>query len=196
QMIAKGHDYPDVTVVGVMAADTSLYVNDINAAERTFQLVSQVAGRAGRDKLTGHVVVQTYSPEHYAIIAASRHDYLSFYNHEIKLREIGQFSPFAHFSRYVVSHENEYSAKTDATSIMQDIKMQLENATHVKQVILMLEMTPAPYVRIRGLYRYQVLIKHYNDVYENELINILDTAQRSAKNQSTCILELYTHDII
>lgn len=196
QMIAKGLDFPDVTIVGVIAADTCLYMNDIYSAEKTFQLVSQVSGRAGRNKLFGTVIVQTYSPEHYAIIAASKHDYTGFYEHEIRLREMGIFPPFSQFSRYVISNEDEESAKEDANLIKDYLRDEFSKKPHVLQGVMMLEATPAPYAKIRGLYRYQVLIKHYKDIYIKELVELIDSAKSSAANQSTCILELNTHDII
>ena len=86
QMIVKGHDFPNVTVVGVLAADLSMFSNDYMAAERTFQLLTQAAGRSGRDQKPGQVVIQTYNPEHYSIVCASRQDYLSFYRQEINYR--------------------------------------------------------------------------------------------------------------
>lgn len=196
QMIAKGLDFPDVTLVGVIAADTSLFSNNINAAERTYQLISQVSGRAGRDKLKGKVIVQTYSPEHYAIVAASRHDYIGFYEQEIGLRRESLFPPFTKFSRLVISHEDEVSAKRDAMVLAEIIKKELAKRPHLVQSIIMLEATPAPYQRIRGLYRYQVLVKYYKEIYEEELSEIMLHAKDNVVNQSTCMLELNTHDII
>lgn len=196
QMIAKGLDYPYVTVVGVIAADTSLFVNDVNAAERTFQLVSQVAGRAGRAGLLGKVVVQTYSPEHYAIKAAAKHDYKGFYEREIKLREVGLFPPFAKFSRCVISHEDKNSAFSDMKKILGFLRDELDKKEHLLQSVLMLEGTPAPYHRLRGLYRYQVIIKYYEGVYQREMEDLIGEASGKMQGQSTCLLELDAHDII
>ena len=196
QMIAKGLDYPHVTLVGVIAADTSLYLNDINAPERTFQLVSQVSGRAGRAGLPGRVVVQTYSPEHYAIIAAADHDYKSFYNREIELRRVGLFPPFAHFMRYVISHEDNTSARQDMAKILTFLRGQLQKKEHLWQSILMLEGTPAPYHRLRGMYRYQVIVKYLDSSFQQEMEDIVGEAKKKAERQSTCILELDAQDII
>ena len=195
QMIAKGLDYPNVTVVGVIAADTSLYMNDVNAAERTFQLVSQVAGRAGRAGLPGKVIVQTYSPEHYAISAAANHDYRGFYEREIELREVGLFPPFAKFSRYVISHENEGSAAGDMKRMLAFLRGEFKKKEHLQQSVLMLEGTPAPYHRLKGLFRYQVIIKYYEGAYREEMEELIGSAADKAENQSTCILELDAHDI-
>jgi primosomal protein N' (replication factor Y) len=196
QMIAKGLDYPHVTLVGVIAADTSLYLNDINAPERTFQLVSQVAGRAGRAGLPGRVVVQTYSPEHYAIMAAADHDYKGFYKREIELRRAGLFPPFAHFMRYVISHEDNTSARHDMAKILSFLREQLQKKEHLWQSILMLEGTPAPYHRLRGLYRYQVIIKYLDNNFQQEMEDIVGEAKQKGERQSTCLLELDAQDII
>ena len=93
-MIAKGHDFPNVTVVGALAADLSLFDGQYQSAERTFQLLSQVAGRAGRRKQQGSVWIQTYKPDHYSILAAQNHDYQAFYQEEIAYRKLMAYPPF------------------------------------------------------------------------------------------------------
>ena len=110
QMIVKGHDFPNVTLVGVLAADLSLSVGDYRAGERTFQLITQAAGRAGRGTLPGEVVVQTYQPEHYAIIHAGQQDYLSFYEEEILYRKMMQYPPSAHMLAVQMFGRNEAEA--------------------------------------------------------------------------------------
>ncbi|MEK7794641.1 MAG: primosomal protein N', partial [Candidatus Hydrogenedentota bacterium] len=94
QMIAKGHDYPGVTLVGVVNADTGLSIPDFRAAESSFQLLTQVAGRAGRGDKPGEVIVQSYRPKHFAVLAAAQHDYWAFYAREIELREQAGYPPF------------------------------------------------------------------------------------------------------
>lgn len=96
QMIVKGHDFPDVTLVGILAADMSLYASDYRASERTFQLLTQAAGRAGRGDKQGNVVIQSYQPDHYSILAASRQDYSSFYQEEIAYRDLLRYPPVSH----------------------------------------------------------------------------------------------------
>lgn len=96
QMIVKGHDFPNVTLVGALAADMSLNLSDYHSAERTFQLLAQAAGRAGRAQKPGEVVIQTYNPEHYAITLAAQHDYESFYEQELSYRELADFPPVCH----------------------------------------------------------------------------------------------------
>lgn len=107
QMIVKGHDFPDVTLVGILAADMSLYTNDYRAGERTFQLLTQAAGRAGRGKKKGEAVIQTYSPEHYAIETAAAQDYEAFYDKEIRYRELMGYPPAENLLAVLVSCEDE-----------------------------------------------------------------------------------------
>ena len=107
QMIAKGHDFPNVTLVGVIAADTTLNFPDFRSAERTFQLLTQVSGRAGRDKDPGQVVMQTYSPDHPVLRFAASQDYAGFYQYEIAQRKKCLYPPFSLFIRLLLSGENE-----------------------------------------------------------------------------------------
>ncbi|MCR4658643.1 MAG: primosomal protein N' [Lachnospiraceae bacterium] len=110
QMIVKGHDFPYVTLVGILAADMSLFVNDYRASERTFQLLTQAAGRAGRDRLNGKVVIQTYNPEHYSIVSASKQDYNMFYNEEIAFRKLLDYPPAGHLLVVFVEAGREETA--------------------------------------------------------------------------------------
>lgn len=107
QMIVKGHDFPNVTLVGVLAADMSLYTDDYRSGERTFQLLTQAAGRAGRGTRRGEVVIQTYSPDHYAVAAAAAQDYEAFYKEEIRYRELMGYPPAEHLLAVFVSCEDE-----------------------------------------------------------------------------------------
>ena len=107
QMIVKGHDFPNVTLVGILAADMSLYADDYRAGERTFQLLTQAAGRAGRGKKKGEAVIQTYSPEHYAIVTAAAQDYQAFYEEEIRYRELMGYPPVENLLAVLVNCEDE-----------------------------------------------------------------------------------------
>ena len=111
QMIVKGHDFPAVTLVGVLAADMSLFAGDYRAAERTFQLLTQAAGRAGRGSVPGEVVIQTYKPEHYSIVYAAGQNYEGFYEEEILYREIGLYPPAAHIMAVLVTGSDEGRAR-------------------------------------------------------------------------------------
>jgi primosomal protein N' (replication factor Y) len=110
QMIAKGLDFPKVTLVGVVNADVTLNLPDFRASERTFNLLTQVAGRAGRGEEGGEVVIQTYAPSHYAILTASKHDYEKFYQEEIGTRKELSFPPFVHLIRLTLRSRNEKKA--------------------------------------------------------------------------------------
>ncbi len=117
QMIVKGHDFPNVTLVGILAADLSLHVNDYRAGERTFQLLTQAAGRAGRSGRAGEVVIQTYDPEHYSIVHAARQDYKGFYEEEILYREMLAYPPAAHMLAVLVVSPAEESGRRLAEEI-------------------------------------------------------------------------------
>ncbi|MBO5623006.1 MAG: primosomal protein N' [Butyrivibrio sp.] len=117
QMIVKGHDFPDVTLVGILAADMSLYASDYRASERTFQLITQAAGRAGRGDKKGNVVIQSYDPEHYSIVAASKQDYISFYNEEIGYRELLSYPPISHMMCVQLFSKDEQEGMEFATRL-------------------------------------------------------------------------------
>jgi len=112
QMIVKGHDFPNVTLVGILAADMSLYSNDYRAGERTFQLLTQAAGRAGRGAKKGEALIQTYSPKHYAIVTAAAQDYEAFYEEEIHYRELMGYPPVDNLLAILVSCEKEALLET------------------------------------------------------------------------------------
>ncbi len=153
QMIAKGLDFPNVTLVGVIQADTALHLPDFRAAERTFHLVTQVAGRTGRGDKGGRVLVQTYSPEHPAIRWAVKHDYASFAAQELPLRQMLQYPPFASMIRLVVRGELEAAAKDFAERLGRAIATALQARKAGARV---LGPAPAPNPRIRGKFRFQI----------------------------------------
>lgn len=155
QMIAKGHDFENVTLVGVLAADSSLYVPDYRSAERTFQLITQVAGRAGRGKLPGKVIVQTYHPDHFAIQAAVKQDYRQFYAQEIQHRKAAQFPPYAQFVRLLFRGLQEAVKKACLDSVA------TLSAYFANQQIqpLQFDYGSAPIARIKGEARMHILLK-------------------------------------
>ncbi len=157
QMIAKGLDLPLVTLVGVVSADVALNLPDFRAGERTFQLLSQVAGRAGRGTLGGRVIIQTYSPEHYAIQAASRHDYGSFYEREIDYRRQLRNPPFTHLALLVYSHTNDAQCQRQAEGVKRMLAGEIDS-----QGIAGVELIgPAPAFihRLRGRFRWQLILR-------------------------------------
>jgi len=151
QMVAKGHDFPGVRLVGVVLADIGLHLPDFRAAERTFQLLTQVAGRAGRDLAPGRVVIQTYSPDHYAIRPVSEHDYEGFYAEELGHRAALGYPPFGHLVQALVSGTEEAQARAAAES--------LAGAVVPGGGVELLGPAPAPLARLRGRYRFQLFAK-------------------------------------
>ncbi len=121
QMIVKGHDFPNVTLVGIMAADLSLFANDYRAAEKTFQLLNQASGRAGRGKEAGEVVIQTYQPEHYSIVTAAKNDYLSFYKQEIVNRSLIDYPPMGHMFAVLLTSKKEELAEKLSKELIKSI---------------------------------------------------------------------------
>ena len=150
-MVAKGHDFPGVRLVGVVNADLGLHFPDFRAAERTFQLLTQVAGRAGRGGSPGRVVVQSFNPGHYAIRPVVDHDYESFYTEEISHRSALGYPPFGRLAQVVVSGAEEGEAREAAAQLARE----LPGCTGCE----VLGPAPAPIARLRGRYRFQLLIK-------------------------------------
>jgi primosomal protein N' (replication factor Y) (superfamily II helicase) len=152
QMIAKGLDFPNVTLVGVINADTALHFPDFRAAERTFQLLMQVAGRCGRGERLGRVVVQTFSPDSPVIVAAARHDFASFVGPELALREALSYPPFASLARLVVRGGEAQQALAFADAIAERLRAAVQPHDQVR----ILGPAPAPFARLRGMFRYHV----------------------------------------
>lgn len=156
QMIAKGHDFPDVTLVGIVDADMSLHFADYRSAERTYQLITQVSGRAGRDRKAGKVVLQTYTPHHYVYRFALANDYSGFYKKEINLREITKYPPFAKIVRVLVTGENEQLAMAVLKSIYQEIETY---SSTKREAFAYLGVMRAPLKRMQNKYRMQILMR-------------------------------------
>lgn len=160
QMIAKGLDFPGVTLVGVVSADTSLNLPDFRSPERTFQLLTQVAGRAGRGGTPGEVIVQTYSPDHYSIVCAASHDYESFYRHEIESRRRLGYPPFSHIVNIVAAAPTEPEAVRAINTVTEGLYDALGGQEGAERAgIEVLGPSPAPIVRLRGRYRWRVALK-------------------------------------
>jgi len=157
QMIAKGLDLPQVTLAGIINADTGLNLPDFRAGERTFQLLCQVAGRAGRGLKAGEVIIQTYSPENYAIQAAAKHDYRGFYNREISYRRQCNYPPFSHFTRLAYSHTNNDLCRREAEKMSQIITNEKKGRGLTD--LSLIGPAPAFAARIRGKYRWQLTLR-------------------------------------
>lgn len=152
QMVAKGHDFPQVTLIGVVNADTALHLPDFRAAERTFDLLTQVAGRAGRGTLPGRVIVQTALPDHPAIMHAKQHDYTGFYAEEMQHRRALKLPPTTALAQITVRARKEDLARVEAEKM-------LARLTRVKRpAAVILGPTPSPLYRLRGHYRWQIVL--------------------------------------
>ena len=166
QMIAKGHDFPEVNLVGILDADLSLYFSDFRASEKTFQLITQVAGRAGRSKIEGKVVLQTYFPKNYVYTLCAKYDYLKFYDKEINLRETTNFPPYATIIRILNTSENDDKAKNlthEMFILLKEIRVKYGRDFYF------LEAMKSPVTKIKGKYRYQILLR-FNKSKENEIL--------------------------
>ncbi|MBR4764622.1 MAG: primosomal protein N', partial [Lachnospiraceae bacterium] len=164
QMIVKGHDFPNVTLVGILLADLSLYANDYRAAERTFQLLTQAAGRAGRGTRPGQVVIQTYKPDHYAIRLASRQDYEAFYEEEIRYRSLLGYPPAGHMLAVQIQSRDEDAAMLTAGQIRDLLQRRAVPAS-------LIGPTAALIGKLRDNYRFVIYVK---DVKYDKLIHCKD----------------------
>lgn len=174
QMIAKGLDFPNVTLVGVLNADTALNLPDFRSSERTFQLLTQVSGRAGRGDKLGQVIIQTFNPEHYAIVLSKEQDYEAFYQHEMILRRQGKYPPYYYTVQLVVSHEEEIQAAKK----MHEIAHKLKSALSPQAIIL--GPIPKPMARMNRRYFYQTVVKYR---FEEHLAKVLQAIlQESQKD--------------
>jgi len=160
QMIAKGLDFPKVTLVGVIAADTLLRLPDFRAGERTFQLLTQVSGRAGRHELSGNVIIQTYTPEHYSIKHASHHDYHSFYQQEVQQRRMMEYPPYKKLMMIHFSHPDLPNVMKISERFVRELKLAVTPTTDV------IGPVTAPISRLKDRYRFQCMIK-YSDNTSN-----------------------------
>jgi primosomal protein N' (replication factor Y) len=163
QMIAKGHDFPRVTLVGVVSADVGLGLADFRASERTFQLLTQVAGRAGRGDLAGEAIVQTLYPGHYSVELACRQDFVAFYRKEMQFRKTMRYPPAASLVNAVVRARTLTTAIDDAADIALRVRTEVEHSGDVaRNEVRVLGPAPAPLGKLRGEYRAQILLKGPN----------------------------------
>ena len=176
QMIAKGLDFPNVTLVGVINADTALHLPDFRAAERTFGLVTQVAGRTGRGEKGGRVLVQTFCPENDAIQAATRHDFIGFADVEMPQREEFNYPPFGKLARIVIRSEIDSKAQQMADHIAEEIE---RSAKELQKEVSVLGPATAPVEKLRGKYRFHMMVSANQ---ENEIQEVLRHAQTAIKS--------------
>ncbi len=157
QMIAKGLDFENVTLVGVLTADSMLHLPDFRSSEKTFQLLTQVSGRAGRHDLLGEVIIQTYTPDHYSIQLASTYQFTQFFNYEMKMRKTYRYPPYVFLALLTISHPNRVKAIQVTQKVAQYLFACVEDDT------IILGPTPSPITRIKDRYRYQCMIKYKDE---------------------------------
>ena len=186
QMIAKGHDFPEVNLVGILDADLSLFFNDYKATEKTFQLITQVAGRAGRSEIEGKVILQTYFPKHYVYKLGANYNFKAFYDREINLRETTNFPPFTKIIRVLITSENDDLAK----DVIHKSFMRLKNLrVEYGKDFYFLEVMKSPVTKIKNKFRYQIVAR-FSKKIEDEVINkIFTIVEEENKNKCTCFIE-------
>ena len=182
QMVVKGHHFPNVTLVGVIAADSSLYLEDYRSNERTFQILTQVAGRAGREKLPGKVIIQTYNPENFAIECSQKQDYDIFYETEIELRKQLKYPPFCDIISIGLTDIDEIKIKSIADKLYKYI------SNYIKKEcldILIYKPLPCQIDKIKNRYRWRIILK---GKLNNKIIDIINLAINNESNKTTRII--------
>ena len=184
QMVVKGHHFPNVTLVGVIAADGSLNIDDFRANERTFQILTQVAGRAGRGEKSGRVIIQTYNPDNFSIECVKKQDYNLFYNTEIGLRKQLKYPPFCDIILIGFSSEDENEVK----NVAENIHSYLKNRVIKENIgIILYKALPAPIDKIKNKYRWRILIKCKFSEEIIELMNQIMEKYYQLKSKKTRI---------
>jgi primosomal protein N' (replication factor Y) len=183
-MIAKGLDFPNVTLVGVINGDTGLNLPDFRASERTFQLLTQVAGRAGRAEKKGEVLIQTFNPDHYAIRLAAKMDYEAFYQTEMGFRRKLAYPPYFYTVQLVISHKDEETALKKAYEMLTLLRANLTDKSRILGPI------PRPVARTHQYYHYQILVKYrFEDRLEEVLNEVLNLTQLPENKELRVIID-------
>ncbi len=190
QMIAKGLDFPNVTLVGVVAADLTLHVPDYRSPERTFQLLTQVEGRAGRADCPGRVIVQTYDPDHYGIQLAAQQDYRAFYHREEQVRRRGLYPPFTVMARLLVSSGEAAVAQRVAEALEARMNEILDEDPEYRRDLVQMRALEAPIRLLRGEARWQVFIKMYNKGRTEEIISRMELLEQEEYEGARVELEV------
>ena len=190
QMVAKGLDFENVTLVGVLGADTSLYVDHYRAAERTFNLLTQVIGRAGRGSKAGRAVIQTYTPQNDVIQAAAQQDYQRFYDAEIQLRKLRRDPPFADQFTVTVTGQEENAVRQALDLLTRSLRQAAQKPPYSAMELQILGPAPAPVVKVNGSYRYRTMVLGRNDRQLRQLLSAFmrEFAQRGENRR----LHIYT----
>ena len=185
QMVVKGHHFPNVTLVGVIAADSSLNIDDYRAHERTFQILTQVAGRAGRGKDKGKVIIQTYNPDAFCIQYAKKQDYKIFYDTEIHIRKQLRYPPFCDIMLIGISDKYYKNVESVSKSIYEDIKAKIKTKN---LPIILYKPVPAPIDKIKNKYRWRIIIKC--KIADNIIDEINETINKINKKDVRVVVDL------
>lgn len=192
QMVAKGHDFPNVTLVGILDADMSLYYSSYMSNERTFQLLTQVSGRAGRAEKQGKVIVQTYTPNHFIFKLIKQNNYKMFFDKEVNTREISKFPPFTTIVRILVRSEDEMKTVEQTKSIFEGIKSLKQD--YESEFVYCAAMK-APVARIEKLYRYQIIMRILRGKQSEIIDSIYSIVDKSRTNDISVFIELNPNDM-
>ncbi len=192
QMIAKGHDFPLVTLVGIVDADMGLHFADFRASERTFQLITQVSGRAGRGEYEGKVVLQTYMPKNYTYKCAVNYDYQNFFKHELNIRKVTKFPPFVKILRVLISGDDEQKVLEYTKDYFQQVKnIQRENP----QSFVYLNAMKCPVKKIQNKFRYQILMRITQNDYTKVRDLIYNINKRLKSKDVLCFVEVNSQNL-
>ncbi|WP_199617832.1 primosomal protein N' [Paenibacillus alkalitolerans] len=190
QMVAKGLDFPYVTLVGVISADTVLRIPDFRAAERTFQLLTQVAGRAGRHTLPGEVIVQTYTPDHYSIVHASQHDYRSFARRELTIRRELGYPPYRRLALATLSHEDVSKLVRASEGFASEIRSRFRLTAWDGEPPELLGPVPSPIPKLKDRYRFQCMVKYRGESAAIDALREAADAFRDEMRKSKLSIQL------
>lgn len=187
QMVTKGLDFHEVTLVGVLAADTALNIDDFRANERSFSLITQVCGRAGRGEIAGRAVIQTYQPQNATIAFAKAHDYLGFYENEIRYRKRMLYPPFSDIILLLVSGEDETEVKAEIGGIG---RLFSDQAQKDRSILHMLGPGPAPILKVKNKYRYRLLIKAADAASQLPLLRYINQVHMDKERGTTLVIDV------
>ena len=190
QMIAKGLDFPNVTMVGIIAADAMMKLPDYRSGERTFQLLTQVAGRAGRAEYPGEVFLQTYDPENTIIESAARQDYRAFYEEEMLRRRRALYPPYTLIARLLFESEREEAVKAEAESAMRQMEAFFERRTYLRKYVKSLRVMPCPVAHIKGRARWQVTLKIVDQPVCQEAVGRMSEIASVPRENCACICQV------
>ncbi|MCF8045382.1 MAG: hypothetical protein K9J83_05940, partial [Desulfarculaceae bacterium] len=187
QMLAKGHDFPNITLVGIVCADLSLNFPDFRASERTFQLLAQVAGRAGRGDRKGSVVMQTYNRDHFSITSSRKQDFTEFYLNEIPFRKALLYPPYARIIQLKISGKDKKKVEETAQTAGDFLQSKIQNDAEIRDSIQLLGPVEAGIPKIAARFRWQILLKGANASRLNRLVRDLIEDREIKRNKGVSI---------